>query len=1149
MKERFKSIRTAVSVLFIANVAAADSGMTPHHSDGRRTVGVYSGNGQGGSFAAATGALASAGYKIVPVSPDEATTPEALTADRFFLYVIPDARNYPADGFDLLETYLAGKGNLVTIGGPAFSNPSYKISAGAETVWYDKEKYEDTINRTKPDRILFDFESPLKWNFEAGDLKLTGGKIGAADGGVKGKCLAYKIDELFGWASYGTQVKPDAFPEGDNLLCLWAKGDEQTRAILLEIVENDGSRWLHVLPVTEEWKSYAVFFDDFSYWHNSITKENRGQPGDHLNPANAMQVKVGLAATHIAISGKNHHFWIDELGSAKSPLENLQQGKPQPSIETISPKYKVYPLTGITALKAAPAQTIVDSSASFKVGENLWSPVRRPQGLGYTGQNKWRWMPLVNAFAGDARRGSVASLVINSDGSQEGSICASFNVDSLDGAMAKALADTAKRMECGLFLTEAGSEYFSYYPGEAAKMGARVMNENNGEKSVTVRMQVTVAGKVLWQDEKSLTVKAHSTAVAEFAWTVGGEPFTVRTDLVYDGKPIDTIEQDAGILADKTKTPAPDEFVTVKGSDFYCQGKKWYPYGINYWPSYIAGLDEDSYWGHWLTPGYYSPDGIDDDLALMQTIGLNMASIQMHNERGGNHHMLDEAYIRNMLDFLRRCGEHGIKVNGFIPEASPINMAQSDSFNEKRIASYIRKANLANNPNLFAYDTIWEPGYRAFNDDGRKLFTPEWNRWIVERYGSAENAIADWAFTPEQSGGTVAPPEGKQMNTDGNWRIYVAAYRRFMDDFTSRSWNDAHRKIKRVDPNHLISYRQGNTSPVDFGLTGPIKHLDFISPEAYQFPRNDTGISQAGIATRYIYYTSGGKPVYWSEFGMSAWNRILMQPDPKLVVEQGEYIRKFYQMALESGACGIAPWWWPGGDRRDEESDFGVINTDGTLRPSAEVIKAYAPLLTADRTFPEADEWLTFDREAHAGGYAHFIMSPGCEAYQKARAAGKNLGIKTPGTGTDSANTPLLAVGNVPYKGTNPPKYLNAEFNRISIKTADGKWIEVFNNGQVVEVAAGKPVLIKTSIGNLGEAAWLAPKQHPGSGGVYLSSRAGDLTVREPILADTAYLKDAETAEFTLTEGITKKTDVVFEMTALDRMWFGEKFKLTLLPK
>ena len=50
--------------------------------------------------------------------------------------------------------------------------------------------------------------------------------------------------------------------------------------------------------------------------------------------------------------------------------------------------------------------------------------------------------------------------------------------------------------------------------------------------------------------------------------------------------------------------------------------------------------------------------------------------------------------------------------------------------------------------------------------------------------------------------------------------------------------------------------------------------------------------------------------------------------------------------------------------------------------------------------------------------------------------------IRTAGTGTTSATTPLVAIGNQPCTGKNPPKYLNAEFNWLLIQDQAGQWVE-----------------------------------------------------------------------------------------------------------
>ena len=81
------------------------------------------------------------------------------------------------------------------------------------------------------------------------------------------------------------------------------------------------------------------------------------------------------------------------------------------------------------------------------------------------------------------------------------------------------------------------------------------------------------------------------------------------------------------------------------------------------------------------------------------------------------------------------------------------------------------------------------------------------------------------------------------------------------------------------------------------------------------------------------------------------------------------------------------------------------------------------------------------------------------------------LGVRLDGTGFDSGNCPLVAVGNVPCDGTNPPKHLDAEFDAWST------------------TRAGDRIEIRARLGNVGAAAWL-----PGSvqqGGCALVARDG----------------------------------------------------------
>ena len=136
------------------------------------------------------------------------------------------------------------------------------------------------------------------------------------------------------------------------------------------------------------------------------------------------------------------------------------------------------------------------------------------------------------------------------------------------------------------------------------------------------------------------------------------------------------------------------------------------------------------------------------------------------------------------------------------------------------------------------------------------------------------------------------------------------------------------------------------------------------------------------------------------------------------------------------------------------------------------------------------------------------------------------LGVRTAGTGTDQASTPVVAVGNVPCDGTNPPKYLDAEFNWLQILNAEGVWQEA-EDGAVITVKAGEPVRARASVGNTQEAAWRGDK--PGRQPMrrvtlVTREKAGGREVGVRPLphdangasADIPYLGDADFGEFEL---------------------------------
>jgi len=389
----------------------------------------------------------------------------------------------------------------------------------------------------------------------------------------------------------------------------------------------------------------------------------------------------------------------------------------------------------------------------------------------------------------------------------------------------------------------------------------------------------------------------------------------------------------------------------------------------------------------------------------------------------------------------------------------------------------------------------------------------------------------------------------------------VAAFRRAHSDILCAAYRDLAEPLRQWDPQHLVSFRGGACGlPYGpsfahiHGVAAP-KHMDFLNPEGYNLqtggvstltPADD--LRRGGLVTLFYRFTSREKPVVWMEFGASVngyntvWQPDLVHVPPQALARQGEELRRFYEMFLESGARGAAPWWLPGGFRLGENSDFGVIEPDGSERPAARVMRQFLPRFAQVQHRPPT-AYLDLDLEAH---YADSwpLYSPQYLALVK---AGKTPYLRTAGTGTTSATCPLVAVGGGPCTGHNPPLYLNAEFNRLELKLGDGPW-QAVKGGEVLTAPAGAAVRCRASVGNLGEAAWLAPTGAKTAGRVYLAGREEyGLAFRAPIAADTAYLKDATVPEFVLMPKLTTgETRVSFEMNSAGRVYFGERRTVVL---
>jgi len=470
-------------------------------------------------------------------------------------------------------------------------------------------------------------------------------------------------------------------------------------------------------------------------------------------------------------------------------------------------------------------------------------------------------------------------------------------------------------------------------------------------------------------------------------------------------------------------------------------------------------------------------------------------------------------------------------------------------FEWDKMRALIERYRLWDNDTVYAYDLAWEP---MFGDhEGRKRWDPEWREWIIERYGSIENAETDWEFqAPREPGGQITNPLDPHVVENGpHWRM-VAAYRRFLDTILYKYYDRARRLVRTVDPNHLVSFRMtlagdptvrwSKTVPYDYAcLAGAV---DLLEPEAYGRIGDWERVKPGWFTYEYGRWANPDLPLLWAEAGVSAWSQALMAAPREQLDFQAAFYTDMYRMMLGSGADGIYWWWYPGGYRTNERSDYGIINPDGTDRPVTKVIREHAETFLNAPSAKPVDHWITIDRDPHPDGIAG-IYEEVKDAFWAAIEQGKTPGLRTEGTGTTSADCPLTAVGNVAYNGNNPPKYLDGFFNHVEIRNAAGEWQDVPDGGEVA-AGAGKPVVARLTVTNLGEAAWLPLAEAP-EGGVCVTAGGA----RFPIPNRIEKFGQIVLEEVTLMpDGVRQPTPIELRFEAQGRAVFGPRYTVVVRP-
>ncbi len=899
-------------------------------------------------------------FSVTLLDGEAVSNPSLLTPERFDLLVLATVNSFPAYGAGAIGSYVEAGGHLLVLGGPAFEMPLWSVGER----WMTRDDVRSVVAESAEHRVFMDFSTDdLEWQRSSNDMS-TASSSQVVDAGPEGDggALLLDIKGLSGWDTFGApEFEESPFDAEHPVLSFMAKGDETTREVVVEIRERDGSRWMASVGLTPEWRRVAILPGEFSLWRDGSPPQSAAR----FRPEQARQIIIGLAFTHSpGVGPGDHQIWIDDLAAARldpSMAELITDARVTdvPRIEGVSPAYKTYPVRGAARVEPDPRQALWPQGA-LDLPDACFAIHPRPQGTGFGKDRRWRFVPLLRALRDDGRlAGFPAALVI--DGRANSCVISVPIPDSAYLArpeVVAALTGVVDRVMDGLLLWEGGTEYYAYEPGEEMTAGAVVLNL--GGEPVTVRTELSYSA----QDRQTKLARS-SEAPPGLSRPFGdgvaipldaeGAPGVVTVDLIVGQDVVDHLEHPVSIWT----TPAEPQFITASEGDFILNGEPWYAHGVNYMPSSGVGIEDNEYFEFFLDPQPYDPDVIEWDLADIEAMGMNMVSVFIY------HRSLES---RNLWDLLLRCRAHNLKVNLSLRPGTPMH------FLWDQMRELIEVNQLAREDNVFAYDLAWEPFFGAY--DERSQWDGEWLAWVEDRHGSIADAEEVWGYAaPVTDAGALTNPADEHLATDGPWRELAIDYRRFVDDLVHRKYAEARELVHSVDPNHLVSFRMtvagDPTFPqglLPYDLKGLAGAVDIMEPEGYGRLGDWERVKPGWFTAAYSRLVAPDTPVMWAEFGSHVWDMSIMSQSPERLEFATRFYRDFYEMALRSGANGTVCWWYPGGFRVNERSDYGIIDPDRGWRGISHVIKEYAPHMTRVRDIPEPTAWIDVEPYAHANG-------------------------------------------------------------------------------------------------------------------------------------------------------------------------------------
>jgi hypothetical protein len=507
------------------------------------------------------------------------------------------------------------------------------------------------------------------------------------------------------------------------------------------------------------------------------------------------------------------------------------------------------------------------------------------------------------------------------------------------------IASLAAQAGVGAELLRVTPTYALFLPNEPWQFELEWSRVQNPSQPTSVSIAVSQDGKPEAQQTFDLAQYADShTATATLPTT--GQPGFHRVDVkMYCGKAPCGVYRTAFWVRDEAyllSGPA----VSVDKNYFRIDGKPIEVVGT----TYMASDAQRLYFR------YPNPYVWDEDMKQIADAGMNMLRTGLwtdYDQVTGNTGIATERTRRTIEAFLMTARKHKLPVQfnlfAFMPEVFGGINPYLDPEAVRRESSYVQSMvqPFAHVPFLM-WDLINEPSFdnpkRFFGThaNGDAAESNAWNKWLLEKYGSRQAVESAWkASLPD---GAIVPPgdqdqTAQSANDDGR-PLAVYDFNLFAQE-SFAAWAQSMRSaIRDTGSQQLITVGQDEGGALISPSPAYFKRaVDFTTMHSWWF--NDDLLWDSLVSKQ------AGLPVLVQETGIMP--EVGADGRPRRSAQaDGALLEKKLGIAIGTGA-GAIQWLWNINAvmRSQQEISIGAVRADGTEKPDAQVLRAYAKFARA----------------------------------------------------------------------------------------------------------------------------------------------------------------------------------------------------------